>query len=133
MDAQKNELIRNAVEARDRAYCPYSHYAVGAAVLTEAGEIFSGCNIENASYPAGICAERTAAAKAVCAGSRKFRAVAIAVKKDAFAYPCGICRQFLNEFADEEMQVYLINGKNDVRREAFSDLFPHAFKGGDLT
>ncbi len=132
MDIQIEELIRRAAAARDGAYCPYSRYAVGAAVLTAAGEIFAGCNIENASYPAGLCAERTAAAKAVCAGNRRFTALAVAVEKDAFAYPCGVCRQFLNEFADKNMQVYLVNGKNEVCEKTFAELFPHGFKSGDM-
>lgn len=132
MDTHKDELVRLAVEARNNAYCPYSHYPVGAAVLTDGQKIFAGCNIENASYSAGICAERIAAAKAVCAGSRRFRAIAIAVEKEAFAYPCGVCRQFLNEFACEEMTVYLINGKNEVRQEVFENIFPHGFIGEDM-
>ncbi len=124
-------LIKKACQMRDSAYCPYSNYRVGAAVLAD-GKIFTGCNIENASYSAGICAERTAAAKAVSEGCLKFEAVAIAVFSDDYAYPCGICRQFLSEFASSQMEIYLINKYNHVRKELFAELFPHSFSKKDL-
>ncbi len=118
----KQKLIDTAVSMRDAAYCPYSDYHVGAAILTASGDIFGGCNIENASYPATICAERTAAVKAV----------AVAVSGNAFGYPCGVCRQFMNEFAADGMQVILINDKGELTEEQFSDIFPHGFKGEDM-
>ena len=86
------ELADLAVEMRKRSYNPYSHYAVGAALLTKSGKIFTGCNIENAAYPVTICAERTAMFKAVSEGSRDFEAIAIATE-DGLGYPCGSCRQ----------------------------------------
>ncbi|XP_018804931.1 PREDICTED: cytidine deaminase-like [Bactrocera latifrons] len=97
-DAQ--ELIRAAIEARRMAYCPYSKFQVGAAIQTGDGSIYTGCNIENGAYPAGICAERTAACKAVSDGKRDFVACAVVAQQESgFTTPCGVCRQFLAEFA----------------------------------
>lgn len=129
---RSEELIKLAVQMKEKAYCPYSNYQVGAALLTAGGKLFGGCNVENASYPAGICAERTAAAKAVSEGETRFCAIAIAVSGDKFGYPCGVCRQFLCEFAEEDMIVYLINSKLEVRTEKFSEVFPHGFRGSDM-
>ncbi len=128
----KKALIGTAVEMREKAYCPYSNYQVGAAILTKSGKIYGGCNIENASYPATICAERTAAVKAVSEGEKEFAAVAVAVSGTATGYPCGVCRQFLNEFASANMEVYLINKEGAVVEENFDCLFPHGFKGKDM-
>ena len=128
----RQELIETALNMRDAAYCPYSHYQVGAAILTSSGNIFGGCNIENASYPATICAERTAASKAVSEGEKVFLAVAVAVSGEAAGYPCGVCRQFMNEFAAEDMQVILVNRDGKLTEETFSDIFPHGFKGEDM-
>ncbi|MDR2520019.1 MAG: cytidine deaminase [Eubacteriaceae bacterium] len=119
-------LCRMAEEMRGRAYCPYSNYQVGAAILTESQRMFGGCNVENASYPVGVCAERAACAKAVSEGERSFKAIAVAVS-GPFGYPCGMCRQFLSEFVSEDIPVYLINGKGEVREESFYSMFPHAF------
>ena len=91
---KKQELADLAVEMRKRSYIPYSHYAVGAALLTKSGKIFTGCNIENAAYPVTICAERTAIFKAVSEGEKEFEAIAIATE-DGLGYPCGSCRHFL--------------------------------------
>ena len=92
-------LILAASAAAERAYVPYSHYKVGAALVTASGEVFTGCNIENASYPAAICAERTALVKAVSEGHREFSQLVV-VTRDGGA-PCGVCRQMLFEFAPE--------------------------------
>ncbi|QPC82939.1 cytidine deaminase [Phototrophicus methaneseepsis] len=94
---QVDALIQAAITAADYAYVPYSEYPVGAALLTTEGEIFTGCNVENAAYPAGICGERTAVFKAVSEGERSFQAIAIATKNGGA--PCGICRQVMYEFA----------------------------------
>lgn len=91
------QLLRRAVDARKNAYAPYSGFAVGAALLCADGSIFTGCNVENASFPAGICAERAALFAAVSAGKRQFAAIAVAAG-DAPTTPCGICRQALAEF-----------------------------------
>ena len=97
-DEMKQELGKLAAEMRSRSYIPYSHYAVGAALLTKDGRIFTGCNIENAAYPVTICAERTAIFKAVSEGVRDFLAIAVATE-DGQGYPCGSCRQVMAEFA----------------------------------
>lgn len=130
----KEELIRAALDARKNAYTPYSHYQVGAALLTEDGEIVSGCNIENASYGAACCAERTAVFKAVSEGKRRFRAIAIAggaegAEPGDYAYPCGICRQVLNEFCDENLKVIVAKSTADYREYTLKELLPHGFGG----
>jgi cytidine deaminase len=124
------ELVKAASEARQRAYAPYSHYPVGAAVLTHSGKIFTGANIENASYPAGICAERVAVFKAVSEGESKFAAVAVVTGNGGA--PCGICRQVIAEFGlDTEILIADQSGK--IRQAALlKDLLPHAFTPNDL-
>ncbi|XP_053961735.1 cytidine deaminase-like [Anastrepha ludens] len=100
LTADAKELIKAAIEARQYAYCPYSKFKVGAAIQTGDGSIYTGCNIENGAYPAGICAERTAACKAISDGKRDFVACAVVAQQDSgFTTPCGVCRQFLAEFA----------------------------------
>src|SRR5689334_20234481 len=94
---QREQLVQAAVAAARLAYAPYSNYPVGAALQSADGTIFTGCNVENAAYPAGICAERTALVKAVSEGHQQFTALAVATKNSGS--PCGICRQMLNEFA----------------------------------
>ncbi len=131
-DNLKNRLIEEALKMREKAYCPYSDYQVGAAILAKSNKIYSGCNIENASYPATICAERTAAVKAVSEGEKEFLAVAVAVSGKNMGYPCGICRQFLNEFAGRGMMVYLINKDHEIVEEKFDNLFPHGFNRKDM-
>lgn len=129
---RKKELIDLAVEMREKAYCPYSKYQVGAAILTANDKLYGGCNIENAAYPATICAERTAAVKAVSEGEKEFTAIAIAVSGEPAGYPCGVCRQFLNEFVTDDMPVYMINRSGEVTEDTFKSLFPHGFKGEDM-
>ena len=126
----KNELCRRAVLAGQSAYAPYSGYRVGAAVLTSGGRIYSGCNIENASYPAGICAEISAAAAAVSAGDTVFSALAVASENpgDEPAYPCGVCRQFISEFIQSDIPVYLIGKDSVPAEESFYSIFPNGFK-----
>lgn len=132
---RKEELIGLAIRARDRAYAPYSHYAVGAAVLTEDGRIFSGCNIENASYGATVCAERTAIFQAVNEGATKITAIAIAGGLSGkepvdYAFPCGICRQVMKEFGGDSMLIYVAKSLTDYQEYALAELLPHGF-GGD--
>ncbi|XP_075168253.1 cytidine deaminase [Haematobia irritans] len=103
LDLSVRELILEAVEVRKHAYCPYSNVAVGAAIRTTDGSIYTGCNIENESYTASICAERIAAAKAISEGKREFVALAVVAQQEgSFATPCGVCRQFLAEFASKQ-------------------------------
>ncbi|KAK8865880.1 cytidine deaminase [Kwoniella newhampshirensis] len=106
-----DQLFTAALKYRERAYAPYSHFRVGAALLTTDGTIFGGCNVENASYGGAICAERTAMTKAVSEGSKSFLAVAVVSDiPTPDCSPCGICRQFLREFLDPHTPIYLLGG-----------------------
>ena len=120
-----DDLIAQAKQAAGNAYCPYSDYPVGAVILTEAGETFWGCNIENVSFGAGVCAERVAIGNAVANGFTAFTALAIYHDGDDLPYPCGICRQFLSEFG-LDMDIIVAT---EETYEVFSlaSLFPHAF------
>ncbi len=113
-EEEKQALVRAAIEASQRAYAPYSHYHVGAALLTASGKVILGCNVENSSFGATICAERTAAVKAVSEGEREFIAIAVATSNGGS--PCGICRQFLFEFAPE-MQVIIADFSGTIHYE----------------
>ena len=129
MDASKisdipvAELIRSAMEARKKAYAPYSGYMVGAAVLTNELRIYTGCNIENAAYTPTVCAERTAIFKAVSEGWRRFKAIAVvgSPKGDVtqYAFPCGVCRQVMREFADADNFVIIV-AKSEQDYQAFT-------------
>lgn len=126
----QESLIQSALEVRQRAYAVYSHYHVGAALLSKDGQVFTGCNIENAAYPAGICAERTALVKAVSEGVREFLAVVVAT--DNGGSPCGICRQMLNEFAPE-IWVILVDEHGQISLEQpLNELLPHSFSPSHL-
>jgi len=120
-------LIQAAQKACSYAYAPYSRFRVGAAVLCENGEIYAGCNVENASYGAAICAERSAVSNAVVHGNKKIIATAVAVPGDAPAAPCGICRQVLYEF-NPDMTVFLCNSTGLKESYKLSDLLPHGFR-----
>ncbi len=124
------ELIQKAEEAMQFAYVPYSHYKVGAALLAKDGRIFTGCNIENGSYGATNCAERTALFKAVSEGVREFSAIAITAEKSA-PWPCGICRQALNEFAPDIRVIVSCQGQ--VEEATLTELLPHGFGPGNGT
>lgn len=119
------ELIQMARAAAENAYAPYSDYAVGAALLTNSGKIYTGCNIENMSYGAAICAERTAAAKAVSDGETDFIAIAVYHPGADMPYPCGICRQVLSEFSRRAVVIVA----NESGSEIFSlkELLPNMF------
>lgn len=124
-------LLARAREARKNAYVPYSHFPVGAALLAEDGEVFTGCNVESASYGLTNCAERVAVGKAVSEGARRFRAVAVVGPEDDVACaPCGACRQVLHEFGPE-MLVVLPEGEGH-RVTSVRDLLPGAFDAGRL-
>ena len=126
-DTEK-QLIKAAIEARKSAYCPYSDYSVGAAVLTASGNIYTGCNIENASLSLTCCAERTAIFKAISCGETKILAVCVAAKS---AKPCGACRQVMAEFMGKNAAVIMVNLKNNrpsgIIRKKISGLLPTAF------
>ena len=123
----EKELINLAYEAAKMAYAPYSKFYVGAALLTEDGEVYTGCNVENSSYGATICAERVAALKAVSDGRRKFAAIAIVSASEDFTYPCGICRQFLSEFMKEDGKVILHDKEEGIKIYTLGELIPAAF------
>src|SRR5512136_2806611 len=122
MDDQ--ELVRLAQEARKNAYAPYSHYDVGAALLTASGQVFTGCNVENAVYPLCTCAERTAMVKAVSEGQREFAAIAVATRNGGS--PCGACRQVLREFAPH-LRILLADDAGHVRQYTLDQLLPDSF------
>lgn len=124
----KNKLLMAATEARERAYAPYSgNFKVGAAVLTEDGAIFSGCNIENASFGATICAERVAIFKAVCEGHRKIRALAVVAQSIEPVPPCGLCLQVISEFG-YDADVIMANTRGDTQLSNVKGLLPKIFK-----
>ena len=133
MDKETIErLVAHALEMVPRAYAPYSRFQVGAAVLAASGKIYGGANMENASYPAGICAERSAIAHAVASGERKLAAIAICGGKDGaiadYCPPCGICRQTMREFCDpEEFRVIVARSATDFKVYALAELLPESF------
>ncbi len=120
------ELITAAREASTRAYCPYSKFPVGAALLTSEGEIVSGCNIENASYGLTMCAERTAVFRAIAQGRRGIKAIVIYTPTSSPTTPCGACRQVLSEFAPEAEVVCICDGRDEIRM-TLRELLPTAF------
>lgn len=127
-DCKFSELIQAARRAAENAYSPYSDYKVGAAVLTADGKIFTGCNVENGSYGASNCAERTAFFKAVSEGERHFIAIAIASEDgEAVPFPCGICRQVMSEFCPAETPVLIYDGNGSVYSTELGELIPYAF------
>ena len=135
-DQERRTLINMALSARKCAYSPYSHYSVGAALLTSENRIFSGCNIENASYGATNCAERTAFFKAVSEGERSFKAIAITggisgEEPMDFAYPCGVCRQVMLEFCGPDFRIIVAKSPEDYKEFPLAELLPYGF-GGEL-
>lgn len=123
----KEKLIQKSIEAQKNSFSPYSKVRVGAAILTENNRIFTGCNIENASFGATICAERTAIFKAISEGEKEFKEIAITSNLNDFIYPCGICRQVLSEFAPN-IKVILRNNNNEIIEKSMEELLPNAFK-----
>ena len=128
-EVDKDGLISAAASARERAYAPYSGYRVGAALLTSAGHLYEGCNVENAVYPLSMCAERAAVFHAVCAGEQEF--VAIAVVTGNGGAPCGSCRQVLREFGDE-MLVLIGDAAGNWRDTTVAELLPDSFSAADI-
>ena len=127
----REELKAAAVAMLDRAYIPYSHFPVGAALACEDGSVYTGCNIENAAYGPSVCAERVAVFKAVSEGHRKFKRIAIATAGEKMSGPCGVCRQVLHEFAPD-LEIILINCKNETVEYTLPQLLPHSFGPADL-
>lgn len=134
-ETEEKVLVRQALEARKLAYAPYSGYTVGAVLLTAEGHTYLGGNIENASYGATNCAERTAFFKAVSEGERVFTAIAIAGGRDGeapveYAYPCGICRQVMQEFCRDDFVIYVVKSEREYQSYTLKELLPFGF-GGD--
>ena len=134
-----SKLIEAALAAREFAYTPYSGFAVGAALLTKSGKVYTGCNIESASYTPSNCAERTAVFKAVSEGEREFSAIAIAAgpaEEEAplsrYVSPCGVCRQVLREFNTGDMQVILCRDTEDFKVYTLAELLPFSFAEEDM-
>ena len=126
-------LLDKAREARDHAYAPYSHYSVGAALLTAEGQVYQGCNIENAAFTPTNCAERTAFFKAVYDGHRAFRAIAVIATGEEMGFPCGVCRQVMAEFCDRDFIIVTANrDRSKVDVSTFEQLLPHSFGPKDL-
>ncbi|RXF73800.1 cytidine deaminase [Hansschlegelia zhihuaiae] len=131
-DARIEAMFDAAKRARRRAYAPYSGFAVGAAVLDEAGAIHAGCNVENAAYPAGACAETGAISAMVASGGTRIAAILVLGAGDALCTPCGACRQRIREFADENAAV-LIAGPEGLRRSfTLGELLPESFGPDNL-
>ena len=124
-----NELIEKAKEARKLSYSPYSHFAVGAALLCKDGRVFIGTNVENSSYPLCMCAERNALYNAMMNGVKKDDMVALALIADTDepCSPCGACRQVISELFPKQAPIYMANLKGDVQETTISELLPYAF------
>ena len=119
-------VLQAALEARENAHAPYSHFGVGAALEDSAGRIHTGCNIENATYGLTLCAERVAVFKAISEGVRAFRRIAIAADTDKLAPPCGACRQILWEFCGD-IEILLVSPRGKTETHRLQDLFPRPF------
>jgi cytidine deaminase len=123
-----NDLILKAKETLKNAYTPYSHYQVGASVLTKSGKVFTGCNIENASYGLTICAERTAIFKAVSEDEKEIIALAVINSSDDYSRPCGSCRQVMAEFMKDDAKIILANKNGDYVVKTLEQILPDAFR-----
>ena len=126
-EALEKELVRRALVARDTAYAPYSGFRVGAALLAADGRVFTGCNVENASYGATCCAERTAAFKAISEGALEFLGIAIASYDEKPCVPCGICRQVIFEFAAPGFLYLTVSADGSYERRRMDEILPNAF------
>ena len=131
------QLAQAAIEAKELSYSPYSNFQVGAALLAKSGKIYTGCNIESASYSPTNCAERTALFKAVSEGEREFAAIAVAGslkdKEPDYCYPCGVCRQMLKEFVKDDLVVIIAKTPADYRIHSFGEIFPYGFGPDNLS
>lgn len=129
---QENSLIKAALAMRERAYVPYSNFSVGAALLTQSGEIIGGCNVENISYSATLCAERTAIFRAIAQGQRAFQAIAVAGGKKGeapgnYCVPCAMCLQVMSEFCNPDFEILVVKSTTEVRHYRLKDLLPVVF------
>ena len=126
-------LIEEAMAAKEMSYAPYSHFRVGAALLTKSGKVYRGCNIENVAFSPTNCAERTAFFKAVSEGEKEFAAIVVNGDADDFLYPCGVCRQVMVEFCDRDtFKVIVAKNADEYREYTLGELVPGAFDAGEL-
>ncbi len=121
------ELYEIALEMTNKSYAPFSKFRVGAALLTKEGKLYTGCNVENSSYGGTICAERTAFVKAVSEGDKEFSKIAIA-SSGGEAWPCGICRQFMEEFCDDDFVIITGDDADSIRTYTLAELLPEGFR-----
>ena len=126
------KTIKCALDSQKRAYTPYSKFNVGAAVLTESGKIYGGCNIENASYTPTICAERVAIFKAIYDGEKKIKKIAVVGKENSLKFHCGVCRQVIREFCTIDCEIIVIKNEQEYKIIKFSELLPYSFGPEDL-
>ena len=122
----REQLKSAAVSMLEKSYCPYSRFPVGAALECEDGTVFTGCNVENAAYPAGICAERNAIFHAVSEGHTRFRRIVIAGKSKDFCVPCGMCRQVMREFSTD-LEIICLNNTGEEQTFTLEELLPRGF------
>lgn len=137
-DTDISTLVTAAAKARESSYCPYSHFAVGAALLSADGKIYTGANIENASYPLSLCAERAAFAAAVCAGEGSFEAIAVCgwpqggTSGDELCMPCGACRQVMREFCGDDFKIIACRSQSEYKVFTLGAILPESFGRGNL-
>ena len=125
-----NELVKLAIEAREKSYSPYSNFMVGAALVAISGKVYTGANLENAAYSPTICGERSAIATAVSAGEREFIKIAVAgwaKDGEGFATPCGVCRQTLMEFCKNDMEILIVDNTGDYKKYTMEEILPMGF------
>ncbi|MFD1849498.1 cytidine deaminase [Oceanobacillus bengalensis] len=127
-----NKLIEEAINVRKNAYVPYSKFPVGAALLTKSGKVYTGCNIENAAYTVGCCAERVTIFKAISDGETAFVEMAVAADTKRPVPPCGACRQVMSEFFSNEIQIHLTNLSKETKTFRMDELLPFSFNNDDL-
>jgi cytidine deaminase len=126
------ELILKAIVAKNNAYAPYSRFYVGASVLMEDDSVYTGCNVENASYGATNCAERTAIFNAVSQGHKYLKAICIVGDEEDYTFPCGICRQVMAEFSDDKTKIVIAKNENEYIIKSLREILPEAFTKKDL-
>lgn len=126
------ELIEKAISAKSLAYTPYSKFNVGACVLAESGKTYTGANIENSTFGATICAERNAIMSAVLNGEKQLTKIAICSSSNDYTFPCGICRQTMTEFADDNFEIIVAKTPDDYKIYKLGELLPYSFRGNDI-
>lgn len=132
LNATEKKWVRLAIQARKKAHAPYSNYQVGSLLIDNKGKLHTGCNVENASYPASICAERTAIGKMISRGGKKIKKIIVVASSDEPVFPCGMCLQVIQEFG-KNCEVLAVNRRATAfKRAAFRDLFPFAFSSEKL-